>query len=273
MTKTLPVVGAALNIKSIDTHLPWLIERQRDLEIQDFTVADVLDGDWKSIAEAYKAKLDGYSGRMGIHGPFWGLPTASSDPEIRKVVSRRMMQAMEVAEHIGATHMVVHSPYTTWDYNHRICYADDYAMIPQLTQDTLGAAIKRGEEIGCTLVLENIEDKDPTVRVDLVKSFNSPAFKVSIDTGHAHYAHGNTGGPPVDYFVTAAGEDLAHIHLQDADGYADRHWQLGTGTVLWHSVFKALGTLTVKPRLIIELRDHADVIPSQKFLTAQGLAE
>ncbi len=273
MSKTLPVVGAALTIKSIDAHLPWLMERQRDLEIQDFHMADLLDGDWQSVADAWLTRLDGYEGRMGIHGPFWGLPTASIDKEIQKVVSRRMLQGLDVAERLGATHMVVHSPYTTWDYNHRAAYPTDYSMITEATHATLSAAVRRAEDIGCTLVIENIEDVDPMVRVALARSFNSEAVKVSIDTGHAQYAHGSTGAPPVDYYVIAAGENLAHVHLQDADGHADRHWQLGTGNILWHSVFAALADLTVKPRLIIELRHHADVIPSQQYLTSLGLAE
>ena len=29
--------------------------------------------------------------------------------------------------------------------------------------------------------------------------------------------------PSVDMFVREAGEDLAHLHLQDTDGHADRH--------------------------------------------------
>ncbi|MBW8854191.1 MAG: sugar phosphate isomerase/epimerase, partial [Bradyrhizobium sp.] len=45
-----PVLGAALSIKSIPAHRDWLLERQRDLEIQDFFRADLLDGDWRSAA-------------------------------------------------------------------------------------------------------------------------------------------------------------------------------------------------------------------------------
>ena len=35
-----------------------------------------------------------------------------------------------------------------------------------------------------------------------------------------------------------------NVHLQDADGYADRHWSLGEGTVRWHAVFAALAWVT-----------------------------
>ncbi len=36
MSAPLPVLGAALNINSIPAYRDWLLERQRDLEIQDF---------------------------------------------------------------------------------------------------------------------------------------------------------------------------------------------------------------------------------------------
>ena len=100
-----------------------------------------------------------------------------------------------------------------------------------------------------TLVIENIEDIDPMARKALAESFGSKAVRLSIDTGHAPYAHISTGAPPVDYFVTAAGEMLHHIHLQDSEGYADRHWALGEGTVRWAAVFRAIGRLIIKPRL------------------------
>ena len=61
--------------------------------------------------------FDGYTGRLGIHGPFWGFKIDSQDPLIRSVVTRRLLQGLEACEMVGATQMVIHSPFTTWDYN------------------------------------------------------------------------------------------------------------------------------------------------------------
>jgi sugar phosphate isomerase/epimerase len=77
----------------------------------------------------------------------------------------------------------------------------------------------------------------------------------------------------VDYFVTAAGAMLDHVHLQDADGYSDRHWAIGEGTILWTSVFRAIAGLSVKPRLILELRDKAGIKASMDYLTRMGLGQ
>src|SRR3569623_1799442 len=115
MSTTLPILGAALTINSIPAHREWLLERQRDHEIQDFVYPEMLDGDWRATADRIKAMLDGHTGRRGIHGPFWGFKIDSQDPMIRGMVTKRLLQGLEIVEHLGATHMVVHSPYTTWD--------------------------------------------------------------------------------------------------------------------------------------------------------------
>ena len=270
---SLPILGAAMTLDDLEIHRNWLFDKQRDLELQSFAEAEILNGDWKPLAARAKQLLQGHRGRLGIHGPFWGFVIASQDPDVRAVVRKRLAQALDVCTEIGATQMVVHSPYTTWSYNNLDNGKGEREKIVGYAHQTLGEAVKRAEEIGLTMVIENIEDIDPHIRVALADSFNSSAVAVSIDTGHAHYAHGSTGAPPVDYYVHAAGSRLQHVHLQDADGYADRHWSLGEGTVRWHSVFSAIAKLESNPRLIIEIKDKSKIPASAAFIASLGLAE
>jgi sugar phosphate isomerase/epimerase len=270
---SLPILGAAMTLDDLEIHRNWLFDKQRDLELQSFVEADILNGDWKPLAARAKQLLDGHRGRVGVHGPFWGFAIASQDPDIRAVVKKRLAQALDVCAEIGGTQMVIHSPYTTWSYNNLDNGKGERQKIVDYTHQTVGDAVKRAEDIGLTMVIENIEDIDPHIRVALADSFNSPAVAVSIDTGHAHYAHGSTGAPPVDYYVHAAGNRLQHVHLQDADGYADRHWSLGEGTVRWHSVFSAISKLESNPRLIIEIKDKSKIPASAAFIASLGLAE
>jgi sugar phosphate isomerase/epimerase len=235
--------------------------------------ADVLDGSWRETVGAINTVLDGYQGRLGIHGPFWGLKIDSQDPLIRKVVTTRLLQGLEIAECLGATQMVIHSPFTTWDYNNLDLYPDGREDVVERVRLTLAEVIVRAENTGCEIVIENIEDKDPHARVLLARALASPQVRVSLDTGHAHYAHGSTGAPPVDYYVAAAGDLLSHVHIQDADGFADRHWAPGEGSIRWAAVFRALSRISSNPRLILELRDHADVLGGAAYLKRLGLAE
>jgi sugar phosphate isomerase/epimerase len=273
MSSELPTIGAAMMVAELEQHHNWLIEGRRDLEIQDFIDTTLLDGDWRSRVEASKRWLDGYEGRLGIHGPFYDLPLCARDPAIREVVRRRLEEALHVCEAMNATHCVIHSPFTTWDYNHLDARSGLRDEMLELCHATMGSAVRRAETLGVTFVIENIEDKNPMDRVLLARSFKSKAVAVSIDTGHAHLAHGSEGAPPVDYYVTAAGMDLKHIHLQDADGFADRHWAPGMGTIHWHAVFAAIRATGANPRLLLEMADKNWIRPGFDWLVEQGLGK
>jgi len=265
------LIGAALGVADLATYSDWLKEEQRDLELQSFHSADVLSGDFTPLADEVNKLLDGYKGRLGLHGPFWGFGIASQDPEVRAIAAKRMAQGLDACRAVNATQMVIHSPYTIWDYNNIDQYETGRADLIGRAHDTLRAAVTRAEDQGVQLVIENIEDVDPTDRLNLVRSFGSEAVKLSLDTGHAQYAHLTNGAPPVDYYVTSAGNMLHHVHLQDAEGYADRHWAIGEGNIRWSAVFRALSTLESAPRLILELRDKAGIPTSMAYLAAHGL--
>jgi len=252
----------------------FILAENRDLELQDFIDADLLNGDWRAAADRARALLAGYGGRLGIHGPFWGLNIANPDPDLRAVIVRKFLLALDVCEYLGATQMVIHSPYTTWDYNNldSLPGGANHDRVLENAHKTMAEVVRRAEAAGVTMVIENIEDKDPDIRRLLADSFGSRAMAVSIDTGHAHYAYGSTGAPPVDFYIRRAGDRLEHVHLQDSDGHADRHWGIGEGTIRWHEIFRALGEFSSNPRLILELRDKSKILPSVACLQALGLA-
>ncbi|RDW12241.1 sugar phosphate isomerase/epimerase family protein [Paracoccus thiocyanatus] len=269
-----PLLGAAMSTRDLAGLQDFILSENRDLELQDFIEAAVLNGDWKPLADEARRLLAGHKGRLGIHGPFWGLNIATPDPDVRAIVTRRMLQGLEVCEYLGATQMVIHSPYTTWDFNNLDNFPDRaaYARVLENCHAAMAEPVRRAAEIGVTMVVENIEDKDPDIRRILADSFDTPAMAVSLDTGHAHYAHGSTGAPTVDYYVRRAGNRLEHVHLQDADGHADRHWCIGEGTIRWRQLFRALGELSSSPRLILELRDKSEILRSVAYLRDLGLA-
>lgn len=266
-------VGAAMTIDKLPQYRDWLIESQRDLEIQDPYRYDLLDGDWKAKVAEAKSLLDGYEGRMGVHGPFIGLSIAAPDPKVRRVMAERHMQGLEFAAELGATHMVVHSPIQLLGLPEikdqpYLGFGDWIEVVHQTLEDV----VKQAEQIGCTLVIENIFDRSPRLLLELVRSFNSDSVRMSLDTGHAHVNH-MIGAPPVSYWVSEAGHMLEHIHIQDTDGYADRHWTLGKGSINWYAVFNAINALEHTPRLILELMNTDEIPQSLQWLNEQGLAQ
>ena len=268
---TLPKIGAALNFSEIAALRDWLFDAGRDIELQDFMSAKVLNGDWKDLADAAKRALDGHQGRLGIHGPYRGLDIDNSDPEIQKIITARFLRALEVCERIGAAQMVLHSPYSHWYKNNLYTYPGYREGKLKKIHAILDPVVKRAEETGVTLVIENIQDVDPDERKMMAQSFDSDAVALSIDTGHAHLARFMSGAPPVDFFFTQAGEMLQHVHVQDLDGHADRHWAPGDGTIEWSAVFKALRSLEHSPHLVLELRHKEDIPRAFTYLHDLGL--
>lgn len=278
MTDAKPKLGTAAYLHQLEGEpglRAFVRDHDRDVELRDLVETGVLDdGNWQQIVARGSKFFDGHQGRLGIHGPFWGLAVDTPDPEIRAVTQRRFDTALTALLTLtgGGGHMVLHSPYTTWHHFNRGTFHDDSAGIRDRTLATLTPLVRRAEAHGVTLLLENCEDMDPTERLTLAAAFNSPAVKVSLDTGHAHYAHGAHRAPPVDAHLRAVGPSLAHIHLQDADGFADRHWALGRGTIRWHEVFAALRDTGQAPLMILEMARAEDILVSARYLSDQGLA-
>ena len=169
MAETPPVVGAALPVHWIAPYRDWLFEKDRDLELQGFHEAAVLEGDWQGLAAQAKKELDGFRGRLGLHGPFWGFTVASEDPAVREIVTRRLMQGLDACAAVGAVQMVIHSPYTTWDHNNLDNRPGSRDAVIGHARATLAPVLTRAEDQGVQLVMENIADVDPAERRRLVE--------------------------------------------------------------------------------------------------------
>lgn len=266
-------IGACLRSAQVADHRAWLFDAERDIELQDFMTHAALGAEREDRISAAKAALDGHRGRVGIHGPYEGLDIDNKDAELRPVITARFLRALEAAEAIGARQMVLHSPYRAW-YQRNLLASPGYAEAKiERIHTVLGPVVERAAQAGVTIVIENIEDVDPATRRALVDSFASPAIALSIDTGHAQLARRMSGAPPVDYFVRDAGAQLAHVHLQDVDGHADRHWAPGEGEIEWAAVFRALGDCPSAPHLVLELQRKSDIPKGFAYLQGLGLAQ
>jgi sugar phosphate isomerase/epimerase len=269
----LPRLGVALNRDRFDLLRDWILATDRTIEIQDFVHPTVIGADHSGLIGQWRDRLADHRGLRGIHGPFFSLDIAAPDPAIRAVVQQRLIAGLAVAEALGGTHMVVHSPFTFW---HTLNYANFTYLRGALFEaaaECLAPVLARAAEIGCTVMLENIDDTDPRDRTELVATIDHPNLMISLDTGHAELAHGRYGAPPVVDFVAASAERLGHVHLQDADGYADRHWHPGDGSIPWRPVFSALAKCPKAPRLILEVQnDHERLPETVARLEERGLA-
>ncbi len=266
-------IGAALQVRDLPTYRDWLLVDQRDLEIQDFYNCNLLDEDWEPLIQQAKALLDGYTGRLGIHGPTEGLPLIAFDNRVRRLVQDRLKQALDVCAHLGATHMVLHSPFDCFGHPQMIhTWSQGLQEEIDLVHATLDEIVPLATQLACPIMIEVCYDTAITPLLTLVRSFNSPFVQLSIDTGHALIMH-QYGGPMPDQWVREGSAVLGHLHLQDVDGHLDRHWPPGLGNVNWHAIFEALGALDHLPRLLLELRDVGKIPQAMNYLSGLGLAQ
>ena len=186
----LPLLGLALKYENFAELRDWIRDPGRAVEIQDFVMPAAVMGDWQPQAAAWAKGLDGHSGKIGIHGPFFGLDIANPDPELRAVITKRLLQGLQIAEAVNGTHMVVHSPFTYWHVLNRRNFAYIHGSMLEAAAECLAPVLTRAADIGCTLMLENIDDTDPADRRALVEMVDHPNLRLSIDTGHAELAHG-----------------------------------------------------------------------------------
>ncbi|AWR87761.1 sugar phosphate isomerase/epimerase family protein [Meiothermus taiwanensis] len=272
MKPPLPVLGLALPIERLPEFRSWFLEHGgRDLELQDAVRPEVLDGDWQPLVALARQALEGYTGRMGIHGPYDGLWMASFDPFVRRMIAERYRRALEFAADLGASHMVIHSPFLFFGHP-QMAHAPGNGLEREIewVHDTLRTVLPLARNLGLVLVIENIRDTNPQPLRTLVQSFGSEHVRMSLDVGHAHLMQ-QLGGPAPDQWVKEAGPLLAHLHLQDNDGLLDRHWSPGQGGINWRALFAALEALQSRPRLILEVR-HEQLPVAAQWLLAQGLA-
>ncbi|MEL6312720.1 MAG: sugar phosphate isomerase/epimerase family protein [Pseudomonadota bacterium] len=264
-------IGACLAPHEIADHRDWLFDADRDIELQGFSTHQDLALEFEDRVAAAKSALKVFRGRLGLHGPYEGLDMDNKDPEVRTIITARYLKALEAAERVGARQMVLHSPFTRWYEWNRLNKPNYWDSKLARIHDVMVPVVKAAETAGITLVIENILDVDPASRRAMVDSFGSDAIALSIDTGHAHLARRMSGAPPVDYFVRDAGDQLRHVHLQDLDGHADRHWAPGEGEILWPEVFRALSECGSEPHLVLELRRKSDIPQGFAYLKRLGL--
>lgn len=267
-------VGAALLSFDFPKYSDWILSGNRDIEIQDPCMPAILDANWRPIADQLKSQLDGYTGRMGVHGPFYGIKLNSFDTKFQQAIRDRMMQALEFVEHVGGTHMVIHSPFEYFG-NHflNLTKADRLKLEIDAVHASLKDVVSTAADLGCTIVIENIFDKNPAMLLALVESFNSDFVKMSLDVGHALVMQKMGGGPSPDQWVAAAGKNLGHIHLQDTDGLEDRHWPPGKGDINFYALFEELKKLDHTPRLILEMDKSDWILEGFNHLETHGFVK
>lgn len=96
--------------------------------------------------------------------------------------------------------------------------------------------------------------------LDYLSHFNHQVM-MTFDCGHCHASHTNNK-TPINDFVIALKDYIAHLHLSDNYGTTDEHQVLGSGTINFESYFETLRTIKYNGLYSSEVlfKDYKDLI-------------
>lgn len=184
------------------------------LEIADFCTASNLDGD--SPYSERGLRLMGLGRRMSFHFPFAELYPCAIDPLARELALRRHNQALRLALRHGIGLMVAHAAFVPEVY----CRDWFIERSAEYWREFLENVPR-----GAVICLENVLEPEPEYLAELCDAVADERLRVCLDVGHAH----RFSTVPTERWIDILGQRIAHVHLHNNDGLADRHWELPRG--------------------------------------------
>ncbi len=182
-----------------------------------------------------------------IHGP-WRFPPQDYTDEERAERFGKMTIALEGAAAVGAPCMVIHNIMPSG------CDAPpDPARFMDMNRDFFSRLLERAKSAGVVIALENMPFKNlplstPEQVLNFAREFDSPYFRLCLDTGHAAVF----GLSPAEAVRLIGREYLACLHVHDNDGVNDLHWVPYRGVIDWDDFSRALHEIGFDGSLSLE---------------------
>ena len=243
--------------------LEWLASRDLGLEIDFFSLPENLhESRLPAHLSEYKAMLADFEGIRSIHAPFYEIYPVSREPLVEEVARKRCWQALDIAQELGAKHLVFHA-------NYKPSQRPDFLAFWQGRQIAFWQKLSEElEKRGLYGYLENTQEETPAYLLPIVQQINSPNLRLCYDTGHSHCFTRAKIAPR--YWVETYGDYLGYVHLHANHGQHDEHLCYTRGEIDFGGFFEALKALSQPPLLVIEVKTMACVEASYAALRQQN---
>ena len=158
--------------------------------------------------------------RDTLHGVFFDIKPNSMDSAIAQRSRALMRQSLAIANRLGVRGVTFHSD----------IYGGMRLSIPPEVWLNAAEALFRqlcAENPGLDVWLENTIEQEPDQLLALARRMEDvPNFGLTFDLAHASLSA--TDGA---VWLREMGPFVRHVHLNDNDLYADRHWPVGEGSI------------------------------------------
>lgn len=218
-------------------------ERNLGIEVQEFYLTELRQGDWQDRLNRYIDLLQDFQEDLSIHNAFLWIDHLGLDPEIAELTKRRYDFVFMIAKELGCKVIVSHfewHPFFGGDWLKRwqegsVRFWEKYVNI--------------AEREGFVLVGENTSEPRPEVIKPIIDKLNSDRFKFVLDVGHANLF----SEVPLEEWLTTFGSDLVYLHAHNNYRDYDAHNPVFRGTVNFDHLFHTLDKLDIAPTITTEI--------------------
>ncbi len=242
--------------------IPYVEDWIDGVELQSYGLSGVRsDNAWFQRVEMHNRIAPKLPGRLAIHGPFIGLDFSCPDHLLRAAMRTRMDMTYQVAKDFKPDYLILHSGYNEETIKFKL---DNYWHdgVVKFWRTEIG----RYQDLGTTVVLENVLEPAPDTLAAVIDGVNHPNLKVCLDIGHLNVW---SKLKPSEW-VKTLGHRLVYVHLHDNDGTDDSHLPVGGGNIDFDDFFEAV--YNTNPELVISLEvmsEPAEVIKNLKSVISK----
>jgi len=186
-----------------------------------------------------------YGLRYALHAPFADINIAAYDSLVREAVLRRLEASIRWASALEVEALVFH-PGATGALEH---FYPGIAW--RLNLDSVRRLLKFSMDYGVPAMIENVPEPFPFL-MKSVKAFERFYDEVGLDACMVlDIAHANLRGE-TDEFLERFHDRIGHIHVSDNHGDADKHLQLGEGSIDWEETMAAVKASRFEGWVVVE---------------------
>jgi sugar phosphate isomerase/epimerase len=242
----------------LDQVLPIALKYQVGIEVLEFAIPENLD-QAASLLPEIRQKVSAIP-LIGLHGPFSELVPASRDPLVRQVARTRCQQGFELAQMIGARHLILHSGYLPKTYPREQWIQNSFDFWVNFLTD---------KSTPNMIHVENVYEDDFTALGELIdrvnQAYQGERLSICLDIGHVN---ANSSKSLADWII-GLGDRIRYVHLHNNDGILDDHWRLDKGKIDVRQVLELL--IKHSPNAICNVETFVeDIEPSLLWLKERG---
>ncbi len=239
------------------------IAKERDLgiEVQEFYLHDLMNGDWQGRLAEYQTLLDGFERNLSLHNAFHGIEHLGMAPDVLALTKKKYDFMFMIAKELGCKEIISHftwNPYVTSKYIPMWQMAEVKFWEPYVNQ---------AAKDGFVITGENTAEPRPDLLKPIFDEFASDHFKLNLDVGHVNL-HSTV---PVEDWVSAFGQDLVYVHAHNNYGDYDAHNPVAKGTFNFDHFFNLLDKYETAPHITTEIYD--DDLPKSLDYLAGKIAD